>query len=601
MVFLKIALLLAVLLILYAVYEVIGLLKKKGKTYYAGQDGGLHAFGDAVFNISSDAYVFHDYNQPPANRYQGYSNVENGLALINLRKDPSASDLTNETKKEGWVDLAGNIYGESGIRLGYITDLKGRRGISGSGRWYELWLKKHSYVFTCPPLASQDGDSEAAQDQLVGKVVETGRIGKAKPNRYTVTARAGGFLLLYKDKQPKPQSEDSYAQRTTWKDTALPATVVFTFIYMLFFLSGAGRMSFPAIGEQLGFASAMLLVFFAIWAILRQIKIESSLEGKSFDDFLILIDRNTGVNGLNNWIILGAAAALMVSVFIYGSDFAPLQAAILIGAWINRKYITKEPWVVTGATPEDEDNTPDWSGDEDEDPDNIPYIPDSDEDPGVETVERTFHWELDSWYHKLAGDLTLSFSPERIAALRAQNPFRLNPTRDFKSNIIELTESCKNNTKVHKVLQYIFEKSKEAGLGELDKMQFILDFAQIPNISYEYDNKCEEIGCPREYARYPDETMFDGRGDCDCKAALAAILFREAGYKTAYLTTSSHAAIAVAFKNKSASDLVSMADQSLVTKDGYMYFFCETTGDGFKIGDLGSTTKEAVDNIIFLN
>ena len=36
-------------------------------------------------------------------------------------------------------------------------------------------------------------------------------------------------------------------------------------------------------------------------------------------------------------------------------------------------------------------------------------------------------------------------------------------------------------------------------------------------------------------------------------------------------------------------------------KDGYMYFFCETTGDGFKIGDLGSTTKEAVEDILFLN
>jgi hypothetical protein len=44
-----------------------------------------------------------------------------------------------------------------------------------------------------------------------------------------------------------------------------------------------------------------------------------------------------------------------------------------------------------------------------------------------------------------------------------------------------------------------------------------------------------------------------------------------------------------------------MAGQSIVTKDGYMYFFCETTGDGFKIGDLGGTTKEAVEDIIFLN
>ena len=558
MVFMKIALLLAVLLILFAVYEIIGLLKKKAKTAYVGEDGRFHTFGDAVFNVTADVYVFHDNNQPPANRYQGNSNVENGLALINLRKDPSASDLTNTVFKAGWVDLAGTIYDESGTRRGYITDLKGRRSINGSGRWYELWLRKHSYVYTCPPLASEDGDGEAAKDQLIGKVVETGRLGKEKPNRYTVTARAAGYLLLYKDRQPKPASEDIMAERLTWKDTALPA------------------------------------------AVLRQVKIEASLEGKSFDDFLMLIDRNTGVGGLNNWIILAAAASLLVSIFIYGSDFIPLQAAILIGAWVNRKYITKEPWVVTEAMDE-EDHLPDWP--DDEDPDDVPDIPDDsdDTDPGLETVKKSFNWDLDSVFHDVHGELTLKFNPEKIAQLRATNPFRLNPGGSFRKNVEELMNSCKNNRKVHEVLRYIDQKARENGLSEMDRMQFILDFSQKPNIQYEFDEKCDEIGNPREYARYPDETMFDGRGDCDCKAALGAVLFREAGYKTAYLTTSNHAAIAVAFKDKADAELVSMADQSLVTKDGYMYFFCETTGDGFKIGDLGSTTKEAVQDIIFLN
>ena len=605
MVFMKIALLLAVLLILFAIYEIIGLLKKKAKTYYPGEDGKFRCFGDAVFSVGSDSYVFHDNNQPVANRYQGNSNVENGLALINLRKDPSASDLSNEVRKEGWVDLAGNIYGESGLRLGYITDLKGRPGINGSGKWYELWLKKHSYVMSCPPLASENGDGEAAKDQIVGKVVETGRLGKAKPNRYTVTARAGGFLLLYKDRQPKPASEDAMADRLTWKDTALPAAVLFTFIYFLFYLTGIGKTSFPALGEQIGFTAALLLIYFAIWAILRQVKIEASLEGKTFDDFLMLIDRNTGVGGLNNWIILAAAAALLVSIFIYGSDFIPLQAAILIGAWVNRKYISKEPWELSDADDEQETRLPDWpdDGDDDEDgenPDDTP-LPDDGDEPEVEGVDRSFTWDLDSWYHQLKGDLTLTFNPEKIAALRASNPFRLNPNRAHKANAAELFETCKKNKLVHQLLRYIDKCAREEGLGELDKMQFILDFVQKPNIQYEYDEKCDEIGNLREYARYPDETMYDGRGDCDCKAVLAAVLFREAGYKTAYLLTSNHAAVAVAFKNKNANDLVTMADQSLVTKDGYMYFFCETTGDGFKIGDLGSTTKEAVEDIIFLN
>lgn len=600
MVFIKIALLLAVLLILFAVYEIIGLLKKKAITKYVGEDGRFHTFGDAVFSISSDAYIFHDNTQPSANRYQGNSNVDNGLALVNLRNDPSSDDLTGAVHKEGWVDLSGNIYGTSGLRLGYITDLKGRPGINGSGRWYELWLRKHSYVMTCPPLASEDGDSAAATDRIVGKVVETGRLGKAKPNKYTVTARAGGFLLLYKERQPKPASEDAMVDRLTWKDTALPAALIFTFVYCIFFLTGMGKMTFPALGEQIGFTAALLLVYFAIWAILRQIKIEASLEGKAFDDFLMLIDRNTGVGGLNNWIILTSAAALLVSIFIYGSDFIPLQAALLIGVWVNRKYITREPWEVSDAEDDEATRLPDWTGEGGGDDDGD-GIPDPDETDANESVERTFHWTLDSWQHTLEGELTLRFNPEKIAALRASNPFRLFPNMGFKSNITQLLKNCKNNRKVHDVLRYMDRESRKAGLVEMERMQFILDFAQKPNIEYEYDDKCEEIGCPRDYARYPDETMYDGRGDCDCKAALAAILFREAGYKTAYLTTMNHAAIAVAFKDKANADLVAMADQSMVTNDGYMYFFCETTGDGFRIGDLGSTTKEAVEDIIFLN
>jgi hypothetical protein len=172
---------------------------------------------------------------------------------------------------------------------------------------------------------------------------------------------------------------------------------------------------------------------------------------------------------------------------------------------------------------------------------------------------------------------------------------------DFKHNIEQLMESCRDNRKVHQVLSYIEVEARRAGLNEMERMQFILDFVQRPNIEYEYDEKCEEIGCPRDYARYPDETMYDGRGDCDCKAALAAILFREAGHKTAYLTTMNHAAVAVAFRTKVDASMVELAEESMLTHDGYMYFFCETTGDGFRIGDLGSTTKEAITDILFLN
>ena len=105
----------------------------------------------------------------------------------------------------------------------------------------------------------------------------------------------------------------------------------------------------------------------------------------------------------------------------------------------------------------------------------------------------------------------------------------------------------------------------------------------------------------REYARFPDETMFDKRGDCDCKAALAAALFAEAGFKTAYITTMTHAAVAVAFKEQSSADLLRICGDEIISKDGYLYFFCETTGDNFRIGDLTISSKNEIQDILYLN
>ena len=585
---LRIVIILSVLLIAFAVYEVIGLFRKKASVYAFGEDGKARAFGGVAYNVASNSYQFRDHSQPMPNRYQGYSNIEDGRALINLRDDPSTADLASETHMEGWVDLTGAIYGKSGLKIGYITDAKGNPGIGGSGKWYELWLRKHSFVFRCPPLQSEDGDESAAEDQLVGRIVETGRLGRGKLNNYTVTARAGGFLLLYMGRQPKPESEDSLIPAASWVDTALPSSLAFTFIYILFYLTGSGRMVFPALGEQVGFISAMLGVYAILWALLRQVKIEAALDGKRFDDFLMLMNRNTGLMRLNNWIILGTAASLLVSIFLFGSDFIPLQAAILIGVWVNRRYITHEPWLVLDT--EDSAPMPDWSDDDTPLP-----------DPSETAADRSFSWTLDSPYNHLDGNLTIRFNKESIAALRQRNPFRLNPAGDFKTNVTALLDQCQDNANVHKLLRYISRTINGAGLSELEQMQFILDFVQSPNIAYKLDAECEEIGHPREYARFPDETMFDGRGDCDCKSVLAAVLFKEAGYKTAYLTTRSHAAVAVAFKGSTGSRLEKLGASSLLINDGYMYFFCETTGDGFRIGDLGNTTKEAIQDIVFLN
>lgn len=596
MIFTKIAALAGTVLLVYLVYVAICLFRKIARTYYKQEDGSFRCFGDAAFSLTENSYLFHDYWQRPSNRYQGYSNVVKGFASIYLRKDPAYTALNKEDVwKAGYVDLEGNIYAADGTLIGFITDAKGRKSIHGSGKWYELWLRKHSFVSSCDP--------EGGNAEIVGKVIETGRLRRAPRNQYTATARAGGYLLLYRDRMPAPQDEDALILRTTWKDTALPAAVVYTFLYGLFYSFGLGKNAVPAFGESIGFILAMTALYFILWALLRQVKIEQMLSGRDFDTFLQLVDRNTGLGGLNNWILLLTASSLALSVFVKASDFIPLQVAILLGVLINKIYMDGSPWEVVESFEESGssdggDDRPGEDPDEDE-----PAGPEEADGDGTAPVgeERTFNWKLDSPAVNLSGSLSLFFDPARIAALRDKNPFKTSPAEGFAGNIRKLLADCQDTEQVRRVVRYIDKMARTNHLNEHDKMQFILDFVQKPNIEYALDADCAEIGNQAEYARFPDETLFDGRGDCDCKAVLAALLYREAGHKVAYVTTSSHAAIAVAFKEQADPELARMAAESLITNDGYLYFFCETTGDGFKIGDLGSTMKDDIEDTVFLN
>lgn len=60
--------------------------------------------------------------------------------------------------------------------------------------------------------------------------------------------------------------------------------------------------------------------------------------------------------------------------------------------------------------------------------------------------------------------------------------------------------------------------------------EFIKQF--VASFPYEYDDR--SIG-HMEYGRFPIETLYDGKGDCECLSFLLASLFAHAGFKTAML------------------------------------------------------------------
>ncbi len=104
-----------------------------------------------------------------------------------------------------------------------------------------------------------------------------------------------------------------------------------------------------------------------------------------------------------------------------------------------------------------------------------------------------------------------------------------------------------------------------------EEAQNTLQFVQAVRYITDEDSK------GREYFRYALETLFEDGGDCDCKAVLAATIFRLMGLRSLVLlsTDEQHAAVAV----EGAPDF----DQRFFLHDGKRFYFCETTDGSFSL------------------
>ena len=221
------------------------------------------------------------------------------------------------------------------------------------------------------------------------------------------------------------------------------------------------------------------------------------------------------------------------------------------------------------------------------------------EDDDTETVmeSRIYTWELDSFFgNKLNGQLPIEMSSAEIEELRNRNPFNTygQDGNTYAQNVQSIFRYLKTNpdkmSAVRQVADYIRKTVKAADYPELDMLQFALDFVQKPNIEYVVDELSKPIECAKEYMRFPDEVLYDKEGDCDCKSSLAAALFLSLGYKVIFMLSEKlqHAAVGVECKDKSWIAQINPAneDDVLLDHNGTLYLYCETTGDGYRIGQI---------------
>lgn len=125
-------------------------------------------------------------------------------------------------------------------------------------------------------------------------------------------------------------------------------------------------------------------------------------------------------------------------------------------------------------------------------------------------------------------------------------------------------------------LESIAEKLREAADREnyesYDEVSFVLAFVQ--SLDYTSDNVTSGYD---EYPRFPVETLVDNGGDCEDTSILFATLTLIMGYGTVYLSPPNHYAVGI---------LGNELEGYYFTYQDKTYYYCETTGEGWKIGDL---------------
>lgn len=125
---------------------------------------------------------------------------------------------------------------------------------------------------------------------------------------------------------------------------------------------------------------------------------------------------------------------------------------------------------------------------------------------------------------------------------------------------------------VTNISSMLYNRSAVLGLDDEARINFVLSFVQsIPYVE-------DEISVSQdEYWRFPVETLYDNQGDCEDKSFLFASLMESMGFDAVILIFDSHAAVGVE---------CSGVYGSYYSYEGNKYYYCETTAEGWVIGDI---------------
>lgn len=397
-------------------------------------------------------------------------------------------------------------------------------------------------------------------------------------------ARACAYALLAKGYEQRSYSESFASRPYGWGDTALLTSVVYTLLYLLLYTFNTAILGLPLLGNDMRAVSILTAAYFALWALIRMIKVESIENSNTFQPKLDLFNKNLGLRWFNIAILALASLSGTWSYFYYDMDFIPLATAIATGVTVNMTLKgANKRWRISSTYGEENGE---WRSENEE----------SGEEKNPEgDIARSYEWLLDSpnlRAGEVKGSLTLYFSARRMEDIRYCNPFfAQRKERSDKEYIAKMFNYIGEHRDLNARVQYaahsIARQATRAQLTPMERIQFALDFVQEPNIKFVRNSECKNINYYDDYIRYPDETLYDKEGEWNSKSLLALMLMHEMGYNTLYMFSRrfDHAGIGIELKAYEVEQgWYGDVEELTLEYEGRRYLYCETTGDRFRIG-----------------
>lgn len=181
-----------------------------------------------------------------------------------------------------------------------------------------------------------------------------------------------------------------------------------------------------------------------------------------------------------------------------------------------------------------------------------------------DTIKRHYEWSYDGldW----TWDLTI---PTALYQQYKAVPIQNREQTDAGGYSYLITTQ---DTYIQELSNSLHEAAEKEKYEPYDEISFILSFVQ--SLEYAFDNVTTGYD---EYPRFPIETLVDNGGDCEDTSILFATLVKNLDYGVVLMNPPRHIAVGVL-----GNDLPG----NYCTLNGKTYYYCETTGENWKIGEL---------------